>query len=129
MNPITGEMPILSAEKERNVRLELAPIRRNKTFMLKKNSALRQPNTNSGRFVRSGAPLSKIGLQMNKLFKDECVYEHGLIENPNFKLKSLRDYSAMDMNLLAAVRHDSQNDKELQSSEKIRYMSDASLYD
>jgi hypothetical protein len=32
---------------------------------------------------------------MTKLFKDDHLYETGLIDNPNFKLQSLGDFSAM----------------------------------
>ena len=33
---------------------------------------------------------------MTQLFKDDYLYEEGLIDNPNFKLFSLRDFSALD---------------------------------
>ena len=37
-----------------------------------------------------------IGDQMTKLFKDDHLYETGLIDDPNFKLQSLRDFSVMN---------------------------------
>ena len=51
------------------------------------------------------------------------------MDNPNFKLQSLRDFSAMDMRLMAASEEGKSSDKEPQSAERFRYMSDASLYD
>ena len=36
---------------------------------------------------------------MSCLFKDdEHLYEEGLLDNPNFKLQSLRDMSAIEVN-------------------------------
>ena len=43
-----------------------------------------------------------IGDEMSKLFKDDHLYEKELIGNPNFKLHSLRDFSALDIAKLAA---------------------------
>ena len=37
-----------------------------------------------------------IGDQMTQIFKDDYLYEEGLIDNPNFKLFSLRDFSALN---------------------------------
>jgi len=43
---------------------------------------------------------------MTKLFKDDHLYEQGLVDNPNFKLQSLRDFSAMDITKLAPSQQD-----------------------
>ena len=42
-----------------------------------------------------------IGDQMTELFKDDHLYETGLIDNPNYKLHSLRDFSALNFQTLA----------------------------
>jgi len=34
---------------------------------------------------------------MTLLFKDEPLYENELINNPNFKLQSLRDFSGLEL--------------------------------
>ena len=47
-----------------------------------------------------------IGDEMSKLFKDDHLYEKELIGNPNFKLHSLRDFSALDIAKLAASQDD-----------------------
>jgi len=77
-----------------------------------------------------------IGDQMTQLFKDDHVYETGLIDDPNFKLLSLRDFSAIDMTKMGS-NSQAQDDNEECVSEsengpeksKIKYLSDESLYD
>ncbi len=67
-----------------------------KTSILKKKRGLSRLNS-----YHVNASSRLIGDQMTKLFKDDHLYEKGLIDNPNFKLLSLRDFSAMDINKLA----------------------------
>ena len=59
--------------------------------MITINSKKRRRNRNN----------NKMSSTCHKLFKDDHLYEKGLIDNPNFKLLSLRDFSAMDINKLA----------------------------
>ena len=51
-----------------------------------------------------------IGDQITKLFKDDHLYETGLIDDPNFKLQSLRDFSHMDIAQLAASQDEGEHD-------------------
>ena len=79
-------------------------------------------------------PINEIGQQMTLLFKDEPLYEKELINNPNFKLQSLRDFSGLELiNQIGAPAQDAeeqQNEKEeIQSAAKFKYLSDESLYD
>ena len=78
---------------------------------------------------------------MTQLFKDDHLYETELIDNPNYKLQSLRDYSALDNNitneLAAQNKEDDENSQKIVDSDeeeavnnaRVRYQSDESLYD
>lgn len=78
---------------------------------------------------------------MTQLFKDDHLYETELIDNPNYKLQSLRDYSALNIDMAneiaAQTKQDEENSQKLIDSDeeeavnhaKVRYQSDESLYD
>ena len=126
--------------KKLTVRFEYPILMRNRTSIgLKPSSILRKHQSRPRTGSKSARNVTKslgIGDQMTKLFKDDHVYETGLIDNPNFKLLSLRDFSAIDMTKMGGSSQGDDNDERVATEEeagpdkaKIKYLSDESLYD